>query len=254
MARDPLNDQVPSPPAQARFWNLWNMTFLAGRSLEQNNLDAESVRRADTVLQWLGALGPASGRILEVGCGTGWLTKRLASYGRVTGIDLADQAIAVARERNPDIEFIAGDVATITLPPGEFEVIVSLETLACLPNQADFIASIARLLRPGGHVLLTAHHRFVYQRRSDVAPLAPGQVRRWLSRPELRRLLQPHFHVLRLVTIIPTGDRGLLRLINSHKVNGLARLFLSERTIRRFKEALGFGTTLVVLARKRVKC
>src|SRR5207245_2301346 len=84
MARDPLNDQVPSPPAQARFWNLWNMTFLAGRSLEQNNLDAESVRRADTVLQWLGALGPGSGRLLEAGCGPGWLGERLASYGAAT--------------------------------------------------------------------------------------------------------------------------------------------------------------------------
>jgi len=95
------------------------------------------------------------------------------------------------------------------------------------------------------------HHRFVYERRADVLPLAPGQVRHWITRAELRRLLKPYYRLRRLTTVMPVGHGGVLRVVNSYKVNKLLGLALSERRIAAIKERLGFGTTIVALARRR---
>jgi hypothetical protein len=63
--------------------------------------------------------------------------------------------------------------------------------------------------------------------------------------------LSVRFECLRSYTVEPGGNRGVLRVVNSRKVTSfLSRIFSRERIIRA-KERLGFGQTLVVLARKR---
>ncbi len=242
---------VPPISDQQRFWNEWNAAHREGAKYDAVAADPESRRRAEVVLTWLARLRLDRPAILEVGCGSGWLSERLARFGAVTAVDLADEVIARARARLPHISFHAGDFTQLPLPPGTFDVVVCLETLSALPHQLEFMQHLARANRPGGHLLLTVHNRFVYERREDVQPLAPGQVRHWMTRAELKGLLKPYYRLRHLTTAMPAGHGGVLRIVNSYKLNKLLGVALSERRIAAAKERLGFGTTIVALARRR---
>jgi 2-polyprenyl-3-methyl-5-hydroxy-6-metoxy-1,4-benzoquinol methylase len=248
-----VDEPRPARTAAQHFWNRWNTTFREGRSYAQRTLDTESMRRARMVLEWLGSLPlPPGAHILEVGCGTGWLAEELARHGTVTAVDLADDVIARARERHPDITYIAGDVMTVNLRAGAYDLVVTLETLSCFSDQPAFVARLRWLLKPGGHLLLTTQNRIVYERRGDVQPVAPGQIRRWVSRRELRALLEPRFRVLRMATVFPGGDRGVLRVVNSYKLNAALRLVVGAARLERWKERAGLGRSIVALARGHI--
>ena len=67
----------------------------------------------------------------------------------------------------------------------------------------------------------------------------------------LRALLSARFECLRSRTVEPGGNRGILRLVNSRKLTALLSWIFSKERVIRMKERLGFGQTIVVLARKR---
>jgi 2-polyprenyl-3-methyl-5-hydroxy-6-metoxy-1,4-benzoquinol methylase len=185
-----------------------------------------------------------------LGCATGWLSEKLAKFGSVTALDLADDVIRRAKQRAPHVRFLAGDVMKMDLPQGYFDVVFSLETIPHLIDQAGFVKRMASCLKPNGHLILTCQNKFVLK-RVDVAPQARGQVRQWLNRKELNRLVCSHFDLLKMITIGPEGHRGILRVVNSYKVNALLHRMIPEATVQSLKERAGFGRTIVVLARKR---
>jgi SAM-dependent methyltransferase len=93
------------------------------------------------------------GAALDVGCGTGSMSRRLAARARhVTGIDLSPAMIARARERArgmPNVEFRLGDFLTAPFPEAAFDVIVAVATLHHLEWDRA-VARLTALLRPGG--------------------------------------------------------------------------------------------------------
>jgi 2-polyprenyl-3-methyl-5-hydroxy-6-metoxy-1,4-benzoquinol methylase len=247
------NDPVLAPVSpnleeQAKFYDTWNANWRTGNFLE---VDVEANARGSSVLAHLESLSLDRPRIIEVGCGTGWLTERLANFGSITAIDLSPKAIHIAESRNLDIEFIAGDFLHTHFPSPGFDVAICVETITSVPDQPLFLNKLASLILPGGYLILTAVNTFVYHRRSDVRAPEPGQIRRWLSRKDLHRLVDPHFHILKSTTVLPRGDRGILRLVNSTKLNRLVSLVLSHTTLRTIKESLGLGHCRVILARRR---
>jgi SAM-dependent methyltransferase len=114
------------------------------------------------------ALAPATEgrtRVLEVGCGPGYLALELARAGfAVTGLDLSTRSIAIAEEfaaRHPvdhdagTLRYVVGDVlAPDTLPAASFEAIVFLGALHHFPDQDAVLARVHELLCPGGVVLV----------------------------------------------------------------------------------------------------
>jgi SAM-dependent methyltransferase len=132
-----------------------------------------------------------------------------------------------------------------------FDVAVSLEVLSHVADQPGFMRRVADLLRPGGYLLLATQNRYVLERWSEIAPSTPGYVRHWVSAHALRRLLRPHFDVIELTSVMPVGDQGLLRLVNSIKLNNVAARVVSRERIERLKEAFFLGHTLLTLAQKR---
>jgi hypothetical protein len=56
---------------------------------------------------------------------------------------------------------------------------------------------------------------------------------------------------LEIFTIIPHGKLGILRMVNSQKLNSLARLFMSQNKIDDLKEKAGFGWQMIFLAQKK---
>lgn len=238
---------VPTVDDQRRFWNAWDSDFRENRPL-----DEMSQRRGAMVLGWVGSLELRSARILEVGCANGWLSEKLAAFGSVTAIDLADEVIARAKLRCPHIDFRAGDMMTTDLEEGAFDLVVSLETLSHIVDQAAFVGELSRSVCVGGYLLITTQNRFVFERLDGVAPKAPGLIRKWSTKRELENLLRPHFRVRRITTIAPAGRRGVLRFINSLTVGAAADILRSRSWIEHLKERAGLGQTIVVLAQKNM--
>jgi SAM-dependent methyltransferase len=110
------------------------------------------------------AVAPAGGQILEVGCGPGLLSLRLArQHGfEVTGLDLDPAMIARARaniDRAPNGEgrrpsFLVGDVAALAFPDRSFDLVVSTLSMHHWADPAAGLAEIGRVLRPGARALI----------------------------------------------------------------------------------------------------
>ena len=230
--------------AQQDFWNGWNSAHR-----EDQIGEVESDQR-EVVLGWLRALSRQDLELIEVGCGAAWLCESLTEFGRLTATDLSDEVLSRAQRRLPAVAFVAGDFMALPFEREHFDVVVSLEVLSHVADQPAFIAKLASLLRPGGHLMLATQNRPVLQRWNEIPPPAPGQLRRWVDRHELRALLEPHFQVRELFSITPRSNRGLMRLVHSRTLNRPIRAVLGRR-IDRLKERLGLGWTLMTLARKR---
>jgi 2-polyprenyl-3-methyl-5-hydroxy-6-metoxy-1,4-benzoquinol methylase len=237
--------EQPTAADQAAFWNDWI------QRTRGSGVDGPSERRRTEVLRLMRSLGSKHLKILEVGCANGWLAANLREFGPVTGTDIADAAIREAQANYPDMKFVAGDFYQLHFDR-DFDVVVCVDSLASVADHPRFMRHMADHLRTGGHLILTSQNPFVFSRYSRVSPLAPGQVRNWASRSELRDLLERHFDVLEMRTVNATiGDRGVLGVVNSRWVNFPAKVaLLGQRNVDRVKEALGFGQTIVTLARK----
>jgi SAM-dependent methyltransferase len=216
------------------FWNQWNATFRAGLGGEWTPDEATRLRH-ETVLAWARSLALHQPAILDLCCGAGWLSEELRAFGSVTAVDIADEVVARAQERFPEVAFIAGDFYTLSLPADHFDIVVCVDGVSYVPDQPGFVRRMAERLKPGGYVILAAPNRFVWERteRQDARAVAP--MRHWHSRKELKALVAPWFDVVRFTTVAPGGHIGVLRLVNSHKLDSL----------------LGFGRSLVLLGQKR---
>lgn len=234
---------LPDTTLQQAFWNRWNA------ETREQAVDEVPARQRREVLEWLAALGRRDLDIIDVGCGAGWLEGDLLPFGRVTATDLSDEVLARAARRVPRARFVAGDFMALDFGEAAFDVAVSLEVLAHVADQQAFLGRVARLLRPGGHLLLATQNRPILE-RNRIPPPAPGQLRRWVDRRELAALLGRDFEVLRMRTLTPRARQGVLRLLNSHKLNRLARALVGDR-FERLKEDLGLGWTIMALARRK---
>jgi 2-polyprenyl-3-methyl-5-hydroxy-6-metoxy-1,4-benzoquinol methylase len=240
--------QGPVPvEEQVAFYDEWNEKY---RNADFEHIELLSRARAAKVLEIVSALRLPDPAIIEVGCGTGWLSRELCRHGRVTGVDLSPKAIEIARKLAPDAEFASGDFMAMDLRE-RFDLVVCLETIFYVADQNSFMKQIVDALRPGGYAVITAVNTFVYERCTDVAmALQRGQVRQWLPRRDLRRLLSAHLTIRGWTTALPRGNLGVLRIVNSTKLNALLATVFAEETIRRAKESWGLGHTHVVLLQK----
>lgn len=96
-------------------------------------------------------LAPRDGeRILDLGCGTGHLTHRIADRGaRAVGLDSSTEMIERAREAYPDCRFVTGDARQFTFEE-PFDAVFSNAALHWIPEQDAVVDSIADALAPGG--------------------------------------------------------------------------------------------------------
>jgi SAM-dependent methyltransferase len=118
------------------------------------------------LLDWTGApmmeaafaaLEPKAGEaILDLGVGGGALSRALAGAGvRVTGVDPSDVVLARARRRIGGAgTFLTGRGEAIPLPDASVDKAASVNTLYFWPELAPVIAELARVLRPGGRLVL----------------------------------------------------------------------------------------------------
>ena len=96
-------------------------------------------------------------RILDAGCGNGYLAGKLADLGyEVIGIDIAEDGIAIAKERYPAQKFLVASVYDDLLPMiGPVDLVVSSEVIEHLYYPKSFLLNMYRVIRPNGWIILT---------------------------------------------------------------------------------------------------
>jgi len=103
--------------------------------------------------------------VIDVGCGGGLLAEAMAGRGaRVTGIDLAESSLAVARlhllesGRQVDYRRISAEELAMDAPESA-DIVTCMELLEHVPDPATLVAACAQLVRPGGHVFFSTLNR-----------------------------------------------------------------------------------------------
>jgi len=118
-------------------------------------------------------------RVLDVACGTGIVARvaadRAGEQGRVTGLDLNDAMLTVARRIRPDLDWRQGDAASLPFSDGSFDVVLCQSGLMFLPDVGGAVREMARVAADGGTV--GAQVWSSLDRQSGIQPLAEGVAR-----------------------------------------------------------------------------
>jgi len=194
--------------------------------------------------------------ILEAGCGTGLLLAEAARVGRsAIGLDLSRGMLAQARERG--LRVVQGSLTQIPLPDASVDVVYSMKVLAHVPPIRQAVAELARVTRPGGHLLLEFYNprslRYLAKLVGGAVPIAEGTTdrdvyTRYDTVGTARGYLPPdvEFVSLRGVRVLtPTSHVFRLPLVRS--------LFAqAERFACDLPGLRNLGGFLIVVARKRM--
>jgi SAM-dependent methyltransferase len=97
---------------------------------------------------------PARARILDAGCGSGRNMVELARHGTVTGIELSETSVSLARERDTG-EVIEGSVLEMPFAADSFELAASLDVIEHLEDDLAALRELRRVVAPGGSLLIT---------------------------------------------------------------------------------------------------
>lgn len=162
--------------------------------LEQRYWWFVGVRRMVWRLLALGADPSRLGRVLDVGCGTGALLDEMSrNAGEVWGLDISPEALAFCRQRG-HTRLVQGDAAHLPFRGADFDVVTAIGVIEHLDDDEAFLRELARVLKPGGVlVLLTSSFSFLW----SLHDVANEHRRRYTLRPLKRRIERAGFNTLR---------------------------------------------------------
>jgi 2-polyprenyl-6-hydroxyphenyl methylase/3-demethylubiquinone-9 3-methyltransferase len=117
-------------------------------------------------LDWIDRSAGLSGKlVLDVGCGGGLLSEGMAARGaKVTGIDLSDKPLGVARlhllESGLEVDYrkVSAEALAAEMP-GSFDIVTCMEMLEHVPDPASVVAACSQLVKPGGSVFFSTLNR-----------------------------------------------------------------------------------------------
>ncbi|HVL19740.1 MAG TPA: methyltransferase domain-containing protein [Amaricoccus sp.] len=145
---------------QAEYWNTGPGQNWARHQAELDQNHAEITERLVAAC----AVRPGE-RVLDVGCGAGGSTFRLAAAagegGHVEGLDISEPLLAYAERRRAElgltnVSFAVGDAQTAPLVPGRHDLVTSRFGMMFFADPAAAFANLARSLRPGGRMVFVA--------------------------------------------------------------------------------------------------
>lgn len=132
----------------------------------------------------------ARGEILEIAPGTGRNFPFYSKDVSLTGVELSPKMLSIARRRAHELGIEAdlrpGDVQNLPFPDASFDTVIATLALCTIPDERRAVAEAARVLRPGGRLLLLEHVR---------SPLLPVRLLQYALNPLF--VLLEHDHLLR---------------------------------------------------------
>lgn len=127
--------------------------------------------------------------VLEAGSGEGYGANMIADVARsVIGVDYDAGAVEHVRARYPRVEMRQGNLADLPLDDASVDVVVNFQVIEHLWDQLQFLRECFRVLRPGGHLLISTPNRITFSPGRDT-PLNPFHTRE-LNAVELTELLE----------------------------------------------------------------
>ncbi|MEA1926925.1 MAG: class I SAM-dependent methyltransferase [Candidatus Auribacterota bacterium] len=206
-------------------------------------------------------------RILDVGCGTGETLKQLEKLGNPTGVDISPAAIQFCRERGcDDLHLVDG----IILPSKneEFDIVLSLDVIEHLEDDAAALREYRRVIKPGGVLFITVPaYRWLWSGHDD----DNLHLRRYTKKELTSRLLETGFRIerstyfctylfgliaaVRMVGNMRAGLFGRRKEGADFKIPGrvlnkiLMKIFFSEFGWLKHHN-LPFGSSLLVICKK----
>jgi 2-polyprenyl-3-methyl-5-hydroxy-6-metoxy-1,4-benzoquinol methylase len=114
--------------------------------------------------EWLIGLIPPTGRVLDAGCGEGYGAELLRTAGArsVIGLDYDGTALRHIAKVYPQLKVLQGNLVQQGLADDAFDLVVSMQTIEHLWDQPTFVSECARVVRPGGAVVLTTPNKLTF--------------------------------------------------------------------------------------------
>jgi ubiquinone/menaquinone biosynthesis C-methylase UbiE len=155
--------------------------------------------------------------VLDIACGEGYGTASLVRAGarNVTGVDISAEACAHAH-RKYGIDARQGSAENIPLEPNSVDVVVSFETIEHVSAPQEFIQECARVLRPGGTVVISTPNQAIYNVNTPNNPYHVSE----MSEAEFVELFRGNFQNIEIYTQRPHVVTGFsLRALASEYAN-----------------------------------
>ena len=181
-------------------------------------------------------------RLLDVGCGTGWFTRRMShlSGGLATGVDINREWLEYARRRDPDSRYVQADALALPFADNSFDAVVSIAALCFTADWQQAVSEIVRVSR-GRFVIGMLNRQSLLWRdkaRNAGRDGSSGAYRgaRWLT-PEallgsVRKLPVANAHV-RSAIFLPSGSciaRAVERLLPGRLAFGGFMILAGEKS------------------------
>jgi arsenite methyltransferase len=172
----------------------------AARQLEKVYLTTDVVAQRAETLKQLALSGGE--RVLDIGCGPGFLCESMAAAvgakGRVTGIDISGDLIALCRSRDPPdfLSYAVGDATDIAQRDAAFDVVVCTQVAEYVGDVDRVLAETFRVLKPGGRALFIATDWDAVVWHSEKPERMAAMMKSWESHcahPRLPRTLAARF-------------------------------------------------------------
>jgi ubiquinone/menaquinone biosynthesis C-methylase UbiE len=204
----------------------------------------------------LGVVGPlVRGRdVLEVGCGTGLILEKLVTLAkRAEGVDLSPGMLALAKKRGLVVR--EGSATELPFADESFDVAVSFKVLAHVPEIEKALGEMARVCRPGGHVIAELYNpwslRYLAKSLAGPQPISDGRTEadvytRWDPPTRLKNLLP-----LSVDLVSVHGVRVFTPAAFVHRLPVVGELFAAAERLAVSSPLRWFGGFLVAVAKKR---
>lgn len=138
---------------------------------------------------WRGLGCPAAGPLLDVGCGTGWFTRRLAAQSglQVTGIDLDAASLAFARSHDAVSTYQQVDALALPFADASFDHVVSMAALCFTADWRHAVAEVVRVARHRFVIGLLNRHSLLWLDKGRHGGRGAYRGTLWLSPAEFRQ-------------------------------------------------------------------
>ncbi len=193
--------------------------------------------------------------VCEAGCGTGLLLDEATRVARsAVGLDLSNGMLKPAKQRG--LKVVQGSLTALPLPDRSVDLVYSMKVLAHVPPIREALVELARVVRPGGHLLLEFYNplslRYLAKVLGGAAPIAEGTTdrdvyTRYDSIKTMRSYLPADVEFVGV-----RGVRVVTPVSQVYRVPFLAGLFeKAERLACDLPGLRGLGGFIIVIARKK---
>jgi phosphatidylethanolamine/phosphatidyl-N-methylethanolamine N-methyltransferase len=166
-----------------------------------------------------------SGKLLEVGVGTGLALRHYGPHLKVTGIDLSTDMLELARKRvkkssHGNIEaLLEMDATSLAFPDNHFDIVVATYVLTVVPDPAKVIHELARVAKPGGTVLIVNHFSVDKGLRGVIEKSLAKHASKLGWRPDFQYDTLLVSERLRLTSIKPVKPSGFFTMLEFRKLD-----------------------------------